>query len=79
MAVVKLLEMKYLVSPRASLTQENVDAIRDFDPQLADVCCELNAHLSAFKTNALPHLYNTLAEGFLIHCAEMSACCRREY
>lgn len=37
MAVVKLLEMKYLVTPRACLTQDNVDAIREFDSELADV------------------------------------------
>lgn len=37
MAVCKLLEMKYLISPRARLTQENVDAIREFDAALADV------------------------------------------
>lgn len=37
MAVCKLLEMKYLVTPRACLTQENVDAIREFDSNLADV------------------------------------------
>ena len=44
MAIVKLLEMKYLVVPRAHLTQENVDAIRDFDPVLADV--RINSLLS---------------------------------
>lgn len=35
MAVAKLLEMRHITRPRAVLTQQNVDAIREFDPELS--------------------------------------------
>eukprot|EP00921_Rhytidocystis_pertsovi_P009766 GHVQ01015709.1.p1 GENE.GHVQ01015709.1~~GHVQ01015709.1.p1 ORF type:complete len:238 (+),score=27.27 GHVQ01015709.1:55-768(+) len=38
MAVAKLLEMRSLVTPRAVFTQGNVDAIREFDEELARKC-----------------------------------------
>lgn len=35
MAVARLLEMRYLTRPRAVMTYENVEAINEFDPELA--------------------------------------------
>lgn len=51
MAISKLLEMTYISEHRAVLSQANVDAIREFDEELADVSEDLPASRGGAATS----------------------------